>query len=106
MEKALSWILRGGVALSSVLVGIGLVWMLVVSGSTDASSLPHTGVVPAAPAGPGMLIQVGIAILLCTPVTRVVASCLMFARRREWWFVAMTVWVLLAMGVGLILAWY
>lgn len=101
MERTLSLILRGGVVLSSVLISIGLIWMLGPALGTH-HSLHEASL--AAPPEAFALIRVGLAVLLSTPAARVVASLWLFGKQRDWAFVAMTAWVLMAMGAGLLLA--
>ncbi len=103
MERTLSTILRGGVLISSLLISAGLIWMFGPSLGTSDSF--HTAS-QHAPRAAMMLVNAGLIVLLSTPTIRVVASMLLFVRRQEWAFVAMTVWVLLAMAAGLVLAWY
>ena len=52
---------------------------------------------------PGAIVTVGIAILVLTPVVRVIGSILAFARVRELGFVALTALVLALMTAGFLL---
>jgi uncharacterized membrane protein len=88
LEQIIRRILRVGVTVSSVLLGIGLVTSFIA---------------PAAPAG-GLLLTVGLVILMATPVTRVAASVLEYAVERDRLFVALTGIVLLEIIAGVIAA--
>ena len=79
LERSIAFVLRAGVIASTSCLVAGLVLSLTVAGSTVAH----------------VLLQVGILILLCTPVARVVISTIEYAVAREWTFAALTAIVLL-----------
>jgi uncharacterized membrane protein len=78
LEAAIARVLRLGVLTSSACLGAGLVITL-ASGSTGLA---------------GGLLTVGLVILLATPAARVVVSTIIYARERDWLFVALTLTVL------------
>ena len=78
LEAAIGRVLRLGVLTSSACLGAGLVITL-ASGSTGLA---------------GGLLTAGLVILLATPAARVVVSTIIYARERDWLFVALTLTVL------------
>lgn len=48
------------------------------------------------------IMQAGLVLLIATPVLRVAATAAIFARQRDWLYVAITLVVLTALGVGLV----
>lgn len=48
------------------------------------------------------IMQAGLVLLIATPVLRVAATAAIFARQRDWLYVAITLVVLIALGVGLV----
>ncbi len=77
LERAIGLVLRAGVIVSTVCLAIGL--LLEVAGARAASSV---------------LLNVGLVVLLATPVGRVVTSVFEYAAAREWTFVILTLVVL------------
>ena len=78
LEASIGRVLRLGVLTSSACLGAGLVITL-ASGSTGLA---------------GGLLTAGLVILLATPAARVVVSTIIYARERDWLFVALTLTVL------------
>ena len=87
LERMLGRLLGMGVALSTLALGAGLVTALVGGSSAAATWLLTTG----------LLLLVG------TPVARVAVSSIVYARRRDWMFVVLTL-IVLAELVASILA--
>jgi uncharacterized membrane protein len=79
MERSIALALRGGVLASSCCLAAGLILTL--------SNI--------APVAGSFLLQTGIAILLCTPVARVIVSTYEYAAARDWTFATLTAIVLL-----------
>jgi uncharacterized membrane protein len=79
LERSIALVLRGGVVASSACLAAGL--LLSLSGA--AGTIAH------------VLLQVGLLVLLCTPVARVVISTVEYAVAREWTFATLTGIVLL-----------
>jgi len=86
LELQLGRLLFAGVASAATCLGVGLVLAL-------------TGAYPAAANG---ILTTGLVILMITPIGRVVASLVVYARMRDWFFVATTILVF----VVLLLAWF
>ncbi len=102
-------VLRFGVTISAVLIGVGVIMILVGDKSanfpTSLSALIKsdygrptlnfvklgTGVVAFNPIA---IIELGLLILLATPIVRVAASILLFAAEKDMIYVALTVFVL------------
>ena len=85
LEQTLGRLLRAGVFSAAACLGVGLViWM--AAGPTPLSSA---------------LLTAGLFILMMTPLLRVVVSLVVYARMRDWFFVATT----LSVFVVLLIAW-
>jgi uncharacterized membrane protein len=78
LERQLGRLLRAGVVLSSLALGVGLVVALVFGAGTAATNL----------------LTLGVLLLIGTPVARVVVSSIAYARRRDWTFTLLTLIVL------------
>ena len=78
LEKSIAFVLRAGVLASSLCLAAGVVLTLADTalGVADA------------------LLRIGILILLCTPVMRVVVSTIEYTLERDWQFAALTAIVL------------
>jgi len=88
LEQAIGVVLRAGVTVSVVCLAVGLV--LTFLNIPVASSL----------------LNVGIVVLLMTPVARVVVSVIEYTAAREWAFVGLTVTVLLELVASGVAAMY
>jgi len=108
LNDAIGMILRYGVALSSVVVAVGLVLMLLAPPPGTPGTLQGTiaanfgrpivspsallaGIAHGSAIG---ILQLGMLILIATPVARVAASALLFLRERDMPYVGITVLVL------------
>jgi uncharacterized membrane protein len=83
LERTVGIVLRVGVGLSSGCFGLGLV-------------LTFAGV----PAIANPLLQIGIVVLLATPVARVVVSVAEYVQQRDWTFTVLTLIVLVELTAG------
>jgi len=105
MEQVVSTLLRNGVVIAALVVLVGGVWYLIRFGST----MPNYAVFRGEPADlrsvPGIvrdvlslqirgLIQLGLLLLIATPVTRVAFSILAFALQGDRTYVVVTLIVL------------
>jgi uncharacterized membrane protein len=88
LESALGKLLFVGVATSTVVLLVGLVWWLVAPASPSASQL----------------LNVGLIILMLTPGLRVVVSCIEYLRERDWFFAATTAGVLIVLLTTVLVA--
>ena len=88
LEVHLGRLLMGGVLLSAAMLFVGLV--LWVAGI--------------APAFSNRVLAVGLMILMATPILRVVVSLVEYARMRDWFFVATTLFVFGVLLVTLTIA--
>lgn len=79
LERSIAFVLRAGVSVSTVCLVAGL--LLSLGGGS--------------PRAAGALLQIGILVLLCTPVARVVISTVEYVSAREWPFAVLTTIVLL-----------
>ena len=78
LELQLGRLLRAGVVLSSLALGVGLVVALAFGPGAAATNL----------------LTLGVLLLIGTPVARVVVSSISYARRRDWMFTLLTLIVL------------
>jgi uncharacterized membrane protein len=102
-EQAVGLVLAVGVYGSVGLMVIGALLAALQPPPTQALNGPGailTGLLQ----GRGLaLVQLGIALLIATPVLRVVASVVSFARRRDWAFVLITLTVLTLLACSVLL---
>jgi uncharacterized membrane protein len=106
VEQMMGNLLRNGVLLAAAVVVCGGIVYLVRHGNEDIrhlhafrgepENLRHpVGIVERALALSGRgLIQLGLLVLIATPVARVVFSAFAFSRQRDWTYVAITLLVL------------
>ena len=116
IERTIGVLLRAGVALAVLVVLAGATVYLARFGEEPANYrsfhgrsdklLSVAGTVSAASGGdPAALIQLGLLILIATPIARVIFSVFAFAAERDWLYVGITVIVLailLASLLGLV----
>jgi uncharacterized membrane protein len=79
LEQLIGTVLRAGVMVSSSCLGAGLALSLVGTTSTVAN----------------VLLQIGVVVLLATPVARVFVSIVEYAQQRDWKFTLLTAIVLM-----------
>jgi uncharacterized membrane protein len=87
-EAVLGRVLRGGIMASSICLGAGLVLTLADAGGALTRAL----------------LAVGLVLLMATPPARVVVSAVVYARRRDWVFVCLTLVVLVELMASVVLA--
>jgi uncharacterized membrane protein len=109
IEMLLGELLRYGVLLSAAVVAIGGAAYLYRHGDEVASyrqfgdgtptklRSPKLVVIDAMHGGGRALVQLGLLLLIATPVARVAFSAVAFARQRDWTYVAMTLFVLVVL---------
>ncbi|MBN1630979.1 MAG: DUF1634 domain-containing protein [Thermoleophilia bacterium] len=102
--RFLSWLLLVGLLIAVLLMVAGAV--LAATGAngpmvreTSLADLPHA----LASLQPLGFIILGLVVLLATPVARVVALLLMFARQRSWWFCGICSVVLAVLALSVFL---
>jgi len=89
LEAVIGVVLRAGVMLSSACLAIGLVLSLSLGGAAPAADL---------------LLQVGILVLLATPIARVLVSIAEYIRERDWRFTTLTLIVLVELLASVVAA--
>jgi uncharacterized membrane protein len=115
VENVMGNLLRAGVGLAALVVLSGGVLFLARHGSESADRAtfhsepvefrePVSVVTAAAELRPLAIIQLGLLILVATPVARVVFSVLTFALRRDYIYVGLTVFVLAVLLYSLLAA--
>ncbi len=101
IDKRIGLLLRFGVMLAATVIACGGILYLIHSGArvvsyhhfagTPASLRSITGIALGAVQGNGLsVIQLGILLLIATPVARVLFSVLAFARERDWLYVVIS----------------
>ena len=95
-------LLRGGLALSVVLMAVGLAVQL-ASGSRYAAPVRMFDVADANVTTGARLMALGILVLAFTPVLRVLALVLLWAKERDWRFVGVAVVVAVTLGLAIAL---
>lgn len=112
VELALALWLRVGVLLAAGLVLLGGLLYLIrdggahpdygrFTGEPGALRSPHGVLAQAAALQPLGLIQLGVLLLVATPVLRVAFSLAAFARERDWTYVGLTAIVFTILGLSL-----
>jgi uncharacterized membrane protein len=105
IEQFISSLLKYGVLLASVVVLLGGILYLVFCGNEPANyqlfrgepsqlSSPVPIVKEALSGNPLSIIQLGLLILIATPITRVALSVLIFLWQRDWLYAIITLFVL------------
>jgi uncharacterized membrane protein len=97
-----NWLSLGfklGIAVSLVLVVIGLIILLSISGAKNIQPLVRLDQIPAA-----IVISVGILILLLTPIIQVIVAIVFFSIARNRLFLGISVAVLCFAAISLALA--
>jgi len=87
LERSVAFVLRAGVMLSTMCFAAGVLLALAGSGAVA-----------------DRLLQVGIVVLLATPVARVIVSTVEYAQQRDWTFTALTLIVLIELMAGALVA--
>jgi len=112
LEQRLGTLLRGGVILSAAVTLIGGIMFLAVHGSAPVAYHTFVGEPEALRTVGGVLggvvrgdsisiIQLGVLLLIATPITRVLISVIGFARERDWMYVACSLIVLILLSYSL-----
>jgi uncharacterized membrane protein len=86
LERIVGTVLRVGVAASSACLALGL--LLTFAGGTAA----------------GLILQIGIVVLLVTPVARVIVSTVQYVSERDWTFATLTIIVLVELMASAVAA--
>jgi uncharacterized membrane protein len=113
LEQRLGTLLRGGVILSAAVTLIGGIMFLAVHGSAPVAY--HTfvgepaalrtvgGVIAGVARGDSIsIIQLGVLLLIGTPIARVLISVIGFARERDWMYVVCSLIVLVLLTFSLV----
>lgn len=113
LEQRLGTLLRGGVILSAAVTLIGGIMHLAVHGGAPTSyhtfsGEPETlrtvgGVITGVLRGESIaIIQLGVLLLIATPITRVLISVIGFAQERDWMYVGCSLLVLVLLFFSLV----
>ena len=101
-RKVVQALLRSGLALSVILMITGLVLSMTLNGGlTSASGVPMFALFKAGVALPERLMGLGVFALAMTPALRVVCLTILWARERDWRFVAVSLIVLITLGISI-----
>ena len=115
LDRIIGTLLQVGVLLSAAVVLAGGIYWLSASGSgapdyAQFHSRPHewrpvAGLLTSSSEGrPELIIELGLLILIATPVARVVFSLFAFGVRRDWTYVTITAVVLAVLAYSLLTA--
>ena len=88
LERLIGIVLRAGVIISSMCLAVGLLLSLATGGGQVAT----------------ILLNVGIVVLLSTPLARVVVSTMQYVSERDWTFATLTFIVLLELVASAVAA--
>jgi uncharacterized membrane protein len=88
LERLIGIVLRAGVTISSICLAVGLLLSLATGGGPLA----------------GILLNVGIVVLLGTPLARVIVSTVQYVIARDWTFATLTFIVLLELVASAVAA--
>jgi uncharacterized membrane protein len=88
LERSVAFVLRAGVLASSACLAVGIALSLSGLGGGAADAL----------------LNIGIVVLLCTPIARVVISTIEYSVARDWQFAALTALVLLELMASAVAA--
>ena len=110
-ELMISYVLRGGVLLSALIILVGLVSFYLVYGSSGQRTAQNTSFPRSlaalgqglAHADPLSVVTLGLIVLLATPVVRVAVSIVAFGLERDWRYVAITTTVLIILVASFLL---
>jgi uncharacterized membrane protein len=111
MDATISTLLRVGVGLAAGTVAVGFAAVLLEHGGSPAAYHVFRADSPRTLRGvaagvlqwkPGSWIQLGVLLLIATPIARVVFSVFAFAAQRDWIYVAITLVVLSVLLFGLL----
>jgi uncharacterized membrane protein len=103
MRVLVSWVLLAGVSVAAALIGIGLLGSFVVGWRGSLIGLPHADVPIASfvdmgeglrAVRPQAIAQLGLLVLVATPIVRVATSLVAFGLERDRLYVALTAIVL------------
>ena len=104
MEQVISRTLQAGLALSASIIGLGVVvWAVTGDGGYAAGESPvglGEAWAGALVLRPLALVQLGLLALVVTPVVRVAVSVVLWWRRRDWAYVAITGTVLALLALS------
>jgi uncharacterized membrane protein len=114
IEASISPVLRYGVLIAAALILAGVVLFVFTGGARAILLSPQA--LPANPEAdpasvravldaltppqPAAITDLGLLILMGTPVAGVAVAALAFARRRDWMYVALAVYVLVMLAIG------
>jgi len=116
MEIWISYVLRIGVLTAGAIILVGLAWFLIAGSPSGPKTLndvigsgghgivvsPRTIVSGIAAANPTAIIQLGVLVLILTPMMRVLMTVFLFFAQRDMIFVAVTVIVFAVLVFGLV----
>jgi uncharacterized membrane protein len=114
LERLVGTILLTGILSSLIIILAAVLWQWATTGQTQFEPLAHkTNLlqfflidlrqVAAGPRRPKLLLKIGIALIMLTPYTRVLASLLYFALKRNWKYTLFTAVVFIVLSYSLFL---
>jgi uncharacterized membrane protein len=101
LHLAISHVLAGGLVVAVVLLLAGAALTIAGRGPSPSSATSLTDMPRAVAAlEPGGFLQLGLLVLLATPVARVIALAVGFARSRSWVFCGLSAFVLALLALS------
>ena len=110
LELMIGVLLRAGVMLAAAVVAIGGIWYLAISGMKPVDyhqfhAARHGFEWMRHASGPEMAIQIGLLLLVATPVARVIFALVGFALERDHIYVWITIIVLVVLAYSISSSW-
>jgi uncharacterized membrane protein len=104
VNRVVRWVLLTGVVASVSLIAVGLLLLLVTAAPHRDHVLPvGQALAEALHFRPTPWLDLGILVLMFTPIVRVVAALVVYVRERDWRFVLVSVIVLSILGLSMAL---
>lgn len=102
LNRYVRLVLLAGMWVSVALIVLGLVMYAFLPHGPEVTLGPIEAIQAALAGDPVGVLDLGIMLLIATPLLRVITALLIFARGREWKFVAVSAIVLLVISIAIV----
>jgi uncharacterized membrane protein len=102
LNRYVRLVLVAGMSVSVALLALGLVMYAFLPHGHEATLGPIQALQAALAGDPIGVLDLGLMLLIATPLMRVIVALLVFARGREWRFVAVSATVLLVIAIAIV----
>jgi uncharacterized membrane protein len=102
LNRQIRFVLLTGMVLSLSMMAIGLLWNMISPSSTNVTMGPWQAVQAMLNGDPIGLIDLGIMLLIATPLIRILVALATFIKGKEWKFVAVSLIVLLVITMAIL----